>query len=191
MRERGQKVSEKVIRRLMKEEQVAVYYAKKKRRYSSYEGEVSPVPKDLIKRDFHAEYPNQKWLTDVSEFAGPDGKVYFSPILDCYDGYIVAYRRQRNAEKTLTQGMLEDAITAVSRRTTRSLTSWSNFLGTFQIFPSTQTEQNPGHFTITPLPRVLARSAAAHTGAPCEPSTQHKNTRHACHESGSRSFQES
>ncbi|XCB29936.1 IS3 family transposase [Arcanobacterium hippocoleae] len=86
-----------------------------KRRYSSYEGEVSPAPEDHIKRDFHAEQPNQKWLTDVSEFAGPDGKVYFSPIMDCYDGYIVAYRRQRNAEKTLTQGMFEDAIATLSK----------------------------------------------------------------------------
>ena len=34
-----------------------------------------------------------------------------------------------------------------TRRTTRSFASWSNFLGIFQIFPSTQTEQNLGHFT--------------------------------------------
>ena len=33
-----------------------------------------------------------------------------------------------------------------TRRTTRSLASWSYFLGMFQIFPSTQTEQNLGHF---------------------------------------------
>ncbi|EGT5788652.1 hypothetical protein A9D03_12825 [Corynebacterium striatum] len=33
-----------------------------------------------------------------------------------------------------------------TRRTTRSFASWSNFLGIFQIFPSTQTEQNLGHF---------------------------------------------
>ncbi|QBZ28891.1 transposase [Corynebacterium diphtheriae subsp. lausannense] len=33
-----------------------------------------------------------------------------------------------------------------TRRTTRSFASWSNFLGMFQIFPSTQTEQNLGHF---------------------------------------------
>nr|WP_269212831.1 IS3 family transposase [Schaalia sp. lx-100] len=110
LRQLGHKVSEKVVRRLMKEERVPVYYAKKKRRYSSYEGEVSPAPDNRIKRDFHAEKPNQKWLTDVSEFPGPDGKVYFSPIMDCYDGYIVAYRRQRTADKTLTQGTLEDAI---------------------------------------------------------------------------------
>ena len=35
-----------------------------------------------------------------------------------------------------------------TRRTTRSFASWSNFLGMFQIFPSTQTEQNLGHFNI-------------------------------------------
>jgi transposase InsO family protein len=115
LREQGQKVSEKVIRRLMKEEQIPVYYAKRKRRHSSYEGEVSPAPEDRVKRDFHAASVNQLWLTDVSEFAGPDGKVYFSLIIDCFDGKIVSYRYQHNAHKTLTQGMLEDAIAYLSR----------------------------------------------------------------------------
>lgn len=110
LRKCGQRVSEKIVRRVMKEERIAVYYAKKKRRYSSYEGEVSPAPEDLVKHDFHADEPNQLWLTDVSEFAGPDGKVYFSPIIDCFDGKIVAYRCQRDARKTLTQAMLEDGI---------------------------------------------------------------------------------
>ncbi|WP_411708039.1 exonuclease domain-containing protein [Corynebacterium sp. LaCa117] len=40
-------------------------------------------------------------------------------------------------------------IRSSTRRTTRSFASWSNFLGIFQIFPSTQTEQNLGHFTPT------------------------------------------
>lgn len=43
--------------------------------------------------------------------------------------------------------MLSAKMRSSTRRTTRSFASWSNFLGMFQIFPSTQTEQNLGHFT--------------------------------------------
>lgn len=98
----GQRVLEKVVRRVMKQERILVYYAKKKRRYSSYEGKVSPAFEDLVKHDFHADEPNQLWLTDVLEFAGRDGKVCFSSIIDCFDGKIVAYRCQRDGRKTLT-----------------------------------------------------------------------------------------
>ena len=40
-------------------------------------------------RDFHAEQPNTKWLTDITEFAIPAGKVYLSPVIDCFDGMVV------------------------------------------------------------------------------------------------------
>ena len=48
-----------------------------------------------------------------------------------------------------------------TRRTTRSFASWSNFFGIFQIFPSTQTEQNLGHFSSrTPQSILMGPSAA-------------------------------
>lgn len=86
----------------MKQERILVYYAKKKRRYSSYEGKVSPGPEDLVKHDFHGGEPNQLWLTDLFEFAGRDDRVYFSSIIDCFDGKIIAYRCQRDGPKALT-----------------------------------------------------------------------------------------
>lgn len=43
----------------------------------------------LLNRDFGATAPNQKWLTDISEFQLPAGKVYLSPIVDCFDGTVV------------------------------------------------------------------------------------------------------
>lgn len=45
--------------------------------------------------------------------------------------------------------MLSAKMRSSTRRTTRSFASWSNFLGMFQIFPSTQTEQNLGHFSLS------------------------------------------
>ena len=55
----------------------------KTRKYNSYKGEISPEVENIINRDFHANKPNEKWLTDVSEFkygTGDDekkGKIYF------------------------------------------------------------------------------------------------------------------
>ena len=59
------------------------------------------IAENLLNRDFHAEKPNEKWLTDVTEFKWYDGievhKVYLSAILDLYDRRIVAYViRDRN-----------------------------------------------------------------------------------------------
>jgi putative transposase len=70
-------LSEKVIRRLMTQECLVVA-ATKRRRYGSYLGEISPAPENLINRDFHAVAPNEKWLTDITEFHIPAGKVYLS-----------------------------------------------------------------------------------------------------------------
>lgn len=57
----------------MKKENLVVKSIKKKK-YSSYMGEISPAVENIIKRDFHAEKPNMKWLTDITEFQIPAGK---------------------------------------------------------------------------------------------------------------------
>jgi putative transposase len=74
-------ISEKVVRRLMRREGLVAATAKR-RRYGSYLGEISPAPENLINRDFRAAAPNEKWLTDITEFHIPAGKVYLSPLID-------------------------------------------------------------------------------------------------------------
>ena len=103
------RLSEKVIRRLMK--QVGVQGAnREKTRYSSYRGEITPAVPNLLKRDFHANRPNEKWLTDITEFAIPAGKVYLSPIINCLDGMSVCWRIGTSPSAELTNGMLDKAI---------------------------------------------------------------------------------
>ncbi len=70
-------ISEKVVQRFMRQE-CLVGAATKKRRYGSYLGEISPAPENLINRDFQAAAPNEKWLTDITEFQSRTGKVYLS-----------------------------------------------------------------------------------------------------------------
>ena len=62
-----------------------VIKVKKYRKYNSYKGEISPEVPNLINRNFQAGKTNEKWLTDISEFAIPAGKIYLSPII-AYDG---------------------------------------------------------------------------------------------------------
>jgi len=85
LKTRGICLSEKIVRQLMKQEGLFVI-CHKKSRYQSYKGEITPAPDNILNRNFHAQQPNEKWVTDITEFHIPVGKVYLSPILDCYDG---------------------------------------------------------------------------------------------------------
>ena len=55
-----------------------------------YPGRKCRVVVGRDEKDFHAVKPNRKWMTDVTEFFIPAGKVYLSPTIDCYDGMPVA-----------------------------------------------------------------------------------------------------
>ena len=110
LREAGDVVSEKVVRRLMKEEDIHVPSYRSPKKYSSYVGEVTPPVENLLKRDFHADAPNEKWLTDITEFHIPAGKVYLSPIIDCFDGIPVSWTIGTSPSSDLANAMLDKAI---------------------------------------------------------------------------------
>ncbi len=111
-------ISEKVVQRLMKQESLIVAKPKR-RRYASYLGEISPAPENLINRDFQAAAPNEKWLTDVTEFQIPAGKVYLSPIIDCFDGLVVSWTIGTSPDAELVNTMLDAAIETVTETSDR------------------------------------------------------------------------
>ena len=92
---------EKVVQRLMKQERLVVV-ANKKRRYGAYLGEIIPTLEHLINRDFQAATPNEKWLTDITEFQIPAGKVYLLPMIDCFDGLVVSWTIEYRASLGFT-----------------------------------------------------------------------------------------
>jgi len=106
-------ISEKVVQRLMKQESLVVAKPKR-RRFGSYLGEISPAPDNLINRDFHAKAPNEKWLTDITEFQIPSGKVYLSPIIDCFDGMVISWSIGTQPDAGLVNTMLDAAIETVA-----------------------------------------------------------------------------
>lgn len=99
----------------MKEEQIQVWYATKRHdTYSSYVGEVSPAPPNLVRGRFHAKASNRLWLMDMSEFPTAEGKVYLRPLIDCHDGRIVAWTRSRTPDKAMTDRMLVEGIATLT-----------------------------------------------------------------------------
>lgn len=77
------------------------------RKNCSYKGEISPEVPNVIQRNLGADKPNQKWLTDVTEFSIPAGKVYLFPIIDCYDGMPVAWNISYKPDARLENIMLD------------------------------------------------------------------------------------
>lgn len=82
--------------------------------YSSYDGEITTAPKNIVNRDFHADLPNELWLTDVTQFALPAGKVYLSPIIDCFDGMPISWTIRKSPNAEMANTMLKDACDTLS-----------------------------------------------------------------------------
>lgn len=112
LRREGIKISEKIVRRLMVLNSLIVY-GKSRRKYSSYQGENTPAPENIINRDFQAETPNTKWLTDITEFHIPTGKIYLSPVIDCFDGMVVSWTIGTHPDSELANSMLDMAISTL------------------------------------------------------------------------------
>ena len=109
----GVRVSEKVVQHIMAEHQLVVI-GKRKRKYSSYQGEITPAVPNIIARNFHADAPNVKWLTDLTEFHIPAGKVYLSPIVDCFDGLLPSWSIGTSPDAELVNSMLDSAISTLN-----------------------------------------------------------------------------
>ncbi len=72
------------------------------------------VAENVLNREFYADAPNEKWLTDVTEFkfyAGPEvKKLYLSAILDLYDRRIVAYKIGLSNNNQLVFDTFDEAV---------------------------------------------------------------------------------
>ena len=107
LRERRACLAKLVKNRLTLTGLEVVYNKRRARGYSSYAGEVSKAPENLVNRRFRADEPNRLWLTDITEFRLPGGeKVYLSPIVDCFDGMPVAWSIGLHPDKRLANSSL-------------------------------------------------------------------------------------
>lgn len=102
--------SKKRVHRIMQKLGIHSVIRKKKNKYISVKPET--IAKNILQRDFYATEPNQKWVTDITEFKvpGEKKKIYLSAILDLYDRYPVAYVLSSRNDNKLVFKTFDKAI---------------------------------------------------------------------------------
>ena len=115
LRNSGFTLNHKTVRRLMKE--LGLICRVRMKKYRSYKGEQGTVAPNLLNREFTAEKPNQKWVTDVTEFRLFGQKLYLSPIFDLYSGDIVTYTLSDSPNLLMVTTMLEQAFQKIPDNT--------------------------------------------------------------------------
>ena len=112
LRNRGFVVNHKKVQRLMKILGLSAQI-RRKRKYSSYQGEVGKKADNLIQRQFEASKPMEKCYTVVTEFAIPNitQKLYLSPVLDGFNSEIIAYDLSTSPNLEQVKAMLDQAFT--------------------------------------------------------------------------------
>ncbi|MGC3941101.1 IS3 family transposase [Streptococcus koreensis] len=111
LRNRGYMVNHKRVQRLMKVLGLSARI-RRKRKYSSYQGEIGKKADNLIQRQFEATKPMEKCYTDVTEFAIPasNQKLYLSLVLDGFNSEIIAYNLSTSPNLDQVEAMLNQAF---------------------------------------------------------------------------------
>ena len=112
---RGIMLNHKTVQRLMRE--LGLICRVRMKKYRSYKGEKGTTADNILNREFQAEKPNQKWVTDVTEFRLFGEKLYLSPILDLYSGDIVTYTLSDSPNLLMVTTMLEQAFAKIPDNT--------------------------------------------------------------------------
>jgi transposase InsO family protein len=108
----GTSYSKNRIHRIMKAIGIHSVIRRQRKKYRTSTPE--RTAENVLKRDFTASKPNEKWVTDVTEFKWYEGpvchKLYFSAILDLYDRSVVAYVLSRRNDNRLVFRTFDKAI---------------------------------------------------------------------------------
>ena len=109
IRQLGTKVNHKTVQSLMGK--LGLKSLVRPKKYRSYKGEVGTAAPNVLQRRFKATCINQKWVTDVTEFNVAGEKLYLSPVMDLYNGEIIAFETSKRPEFSLVGIMLKKALT--------------------------------------------------------------------------------
>ena len=112
----GAAIGERTVRGIMRDEGLAACAARKKRRCSSCEGEISEAPESLLRdgrgrHRFHADKPDGLWIADVTEFRIPAGKACLPPIAGCSGGMPLSWPISTSPDA----GMASPSLTGACR----------------------------------------------------------------------------
>jgi len=108
LHDEGRLVNHKKVQRIMRELGLKCIVRMKK--YRSYKGTVGKIAPNILDREFQASKPNQKWVTDITEFKLFGEKLYLSPMLDLFNGEIITYTIESRPVYSLVSRMLDNAF---------------------------------------------------------------------------------
>ncbi|KAA6300425.1 MAG: hypothetical protein EZS26_003436 [Candidatus Ordinivivax streblomastigis] len=111
MRNLGYRINHKTVQKLLGI--LDLKCTVRKVRYRSYKGEVGRIAPNVLERNFKTNLPNQKWVTDVTQINIKDERIYLSPILDLFNGEIIAYSISKSPNMQMIIEMLDKAFKKV------------------------------------------------------------------------------
>lgn len=105
-------VNHKKVQRIMSE--LGLKCTVRMKKYRSYKGTVGKIAPNILNRDFNATKPNEKWVTDITEFKLFGEKLYLSPLLDLFNGEIITYTVESRPVYSLVSKMLDKALEQIN-----------------------------------------------------------------------------
>ncbi|MBD0384925.1 IS3 family transposase, partial [Paenibacillus sedimenti] len=127
-------VNHKKVQRIMRELGLKCIVRMKK--YRSYKGTVGKIAPNILERNFKATKPNEKWVTDITEFHLFGEKLYLSPMLDLFNGEIIAYTIGSRPVYSLVSRMLDKAFERLNDKDTLLIHSdqgWHYQMNQYQL----------------------------------------------------------
>ncbi len=109
LREQGRRIARKRVARLMQEAQLSARRTRR-RVVTTKRDQAHPVAPNLLNRDFRAEAPNRKWVTDITYIPTKQGWLYLAVILDLYSRMVVGWSMSGNCDEELVHHALEQAL---------------------------------------------------------------------------------
>lgn len=109
-REKGLIVNHKKVWRITSRNNMLSVIRRKKPYYYKPNGNLRY--ENVMNRDFHADSPNEKWVTDISYIIMPEGTLYLSAIRDLCGNFIVAHKTARRQDYSLVRSTIEAAVLA-------------------------------------------------------------------------------
>ncbi|MCS7465044.1 IS3 family transposase [Paenibacillus doosanensis] len=104
----GHQINHKRVQRMMGE--LGLKCTVRMKKYRSYKGNVGKIAPNVLDRNFKAKKPNEKWVTDITEFKLFGEKVYLAPMLDLFSGEIITYTIESRPVYSLVSKMLDKAF---------------------------------------------------------------------------------
>lgn len=108
---RGICINHKTVQRLMRE--IGLFCRVRMKKYKSYKGDVGRVAPNLLERNFKADKPFEKLTTDVTQFSLFGKKLYLSPVLDLFNGELIAFSLSEHPNFKMTMEMLEKLFSKI------------------------------------------------------------------------------